>query len=379
VPLSIAVSFQVGTHGFLRALLSKDLKKIFVLDPRSVLFQRDWNRSHVREPHKKMAAVFGEPFQSIGIKQALQTSDLSEERAVAVTKACIEYQQKFRVLAEAEKKLKKYAKLLGADVLPPISNPQWFIPPYFLFTDQNDPWYAWNLQCAKAAVSIVGSQDLVPVLHFQKWGGGKDWKGLLAPYAALGINKVFVYPNDFHEHDAPLDELKAYAMAIRSADSIGMESYALHGGYFAVALQKRGLKGFGNGVGYGEWRDSSYHRGGTALARIYMPKLHRFLDPAVAQNLVDKDPTYFGVDSEFLEERVSTGRPLVDVSTTEALEHFMECRDAEISSVESSSLQGVVDALSATIARLEQIGGLEEQRYSPSLKVWRSALAADPQ
>jgi hypothetical protein len=60
-----------------------------------------------------------------------------------------------------------------------------------------------------------------------------------------------------------------------------------------IGLRKKGLSGFGNGVGYGEWRDSSYHRGGTAEARVYIPKLHRFLDPARAQALVDRSGDYF--------------------------------------------------------------------------------------
>jgi hypothetical protein len=375
VPLSIAVSFQVGTHGFLRALLSKDMKKVFALDPRATLFQRDWNRKLVRDPHKRMAEVFGEPFTTIGLKRALQTNDLAKPELKAFTQNCIDYQKNFRTLEEAEKKLAKYKKLLGTDVLPAITNPQWFIPPYFLFSTQNDAWYGISVECARAAIDFVDANEVAPVLHFSKWSAIKDWNALIAPYAEMGIKKLFVYPNNFREHEQTADELKAYVNAIRAIALAGLDPYSLHGGYFAMALDKCGLRGFGNGIGYGEWRDSNYHRGGTALPRIYLPKLHRFLDPARAQSLVNRDPEYFGADSELIEECLKTNRPLGGVSANEALEHFMECRDDELAFVESHDLDDVRNELATTISRLKELGGLERDEYSPSLQAWKEALA----
>jgi hypothetical protein len=105
----------------------------------------------------------------------------------------------------------------------------------------------------------------------------------------------------------------------------------------AIALEKKGLAGFGNGVGYGEWRDSGYHRGGSAEVRIYIPKLHRFLNAAEAQSLIAADTAYFIADSDLLTEYATSGKPLTEVQPQQALDHFMESRYQEMQFVRDHS------------------------------------------
>ena len=69
-------------------------------------------------------------------------------------------------------------------------------------------------------------------------------------------------------------------------------------------------------------RNSGYHKGGTADNRIYILKLHRYLDPPVAQALLDKDPEYFGTDTDLLSECVTVGRPLTNLSQAEVFGSF---------------------------------------------------------
>ena len=377
VPFSIAVSFTSGTYGFLRALLAKDRSKCFALDPRSALFQKNWNRANVREPHRKAAAIFGGPFCSAGLSRALTPEDFSTAETIKnVTEACIRFQTGFRVLQEEKRKLEKYRKLLGMETIPEIANPQTLIPPYFQFQDQRDPWFEVSMKCIGYATSIVTAQELSPVIHFADWTKFDGWTDVAKVLTTAKIPSVFLYPNDFKEHNASKSELEGYSQAVVALANLKLRPQMLHGGYFAVLLEKKGLFGFGNGVGYGEWRDSGYHRGGTAEVRIYIPKLHRFLDPAAAQALIQKDRAYFTADSDLLSGYALASKPLTEVQAPEALDHFMESRYQEIALVRTGSLDTTVAELNETVNRLQNIGELEMENYGRSLQRWSEVIAA---
>jgi hypothetical protein len=375
VPFSIAVSFPAATYGFIRALLGKDQSKHFALDPRSALFQQGWSRANVREPHRKMAAIFGEPFSSIGLQRALATQDLPDAAISEITKTCIKYQLDFRVLKDEQRKLDKYRKLLGVDTVPEISNPQHFIPPYFRFAAVGDDWYETSMKCNEAATTLVKADDICPIVHFGDWPEKDQWAAVAARLKTAGINSLFTYPNNFREHEAGAGELKKYAESTEALATAGLSTLALHGGYFAILLEKKGLSGFGNGVGYGEWRDSGYHRGGTADIRLYMPKLHRFLDTANAQSLVSRNQEYFTADSDLLTEYALAQKPLTAVTLQEALDHFMESRQREIESVRAKTLGDLTKELLQTVEVLKSIGQLEAETYGSSLSRWAVALS----
>jgi hypothetical protein len=375
VPFSIAASFPSGTYGFLRALLAKDRTKHFALDPRSALFQHRWKRANVRDPHRKAAAIFGEPFTTRGLTTCLEAKDFdSAERIGAITEACISYQKGFRVLQEEKRKLDKYRKLLGIDTIPEIQNPQRYIPPYFQIEDENDPWMEISLACIEHSAKLIPAAELTPIFHFSEWSKFDAWETVAGRFKASDITSFFLYPNNFREHEAKQDDLKAYVHAVALATEQGLACLALHGGYFAIMLEKRGLAGFGNGVGYGEWRDSGYHRGGTAEVRIYIPKLHRFIDPPAAQSLLEKDPDYFSADSDLLAECVAANKPLTAILPAEALDHFMECRDQEIHFVRENSEAVIVAELRETVSRLQKIGQLEVEKFGASLARWADTL-----
>lgn len=377
VPLSIATSFPDGTHGFLQALFAKDPQKQFVIDPRSPLFQKSWNRNNVRDPHRKMAEVFGPPFSTAGLSSKVGLLDLSVEALQSITTAAIEYQQKFRLRKQEQKKIDKYKKLLGVSDLPQIANPQLLVPPYFQFASIGDPWYGASMVCLNGALtSGVHAEDLRPILHFAGFDDIGDYHAAINLLLSMGIRSAFLYPNDFREHQATTKELQTYAEVVKAFSLAGIQPYALHGGYFAICLSRHGLRGFGNGVGYGEWRDSGYHRGGTAEKRIYIPKLHRFLEPAKAQLVINADPDHFASDSDLLAECVASKRPLDAISLEEALDHFLDTRRQELEFVKQHPIEEILRKLSETIVILENLGELERS-FARSLSSWRDALRVD--
>ena len=375
VPFSIASSFQSGTFGFLRALLAKDKSKKFALDPRSALFQHRWNRDKTREPHRKLAAIFGGPFLTSGLDRPLTPNDFSSENISLTTNLCIQYQLNFRVLEEPERKLEKYRKLLGLDAMPAISNPQRFIPPYFQFASLEDPWFDVSMRCIEHATTLVPADDLTPVVHFSPWKGIENWAIVADRLAAMGTKSIFLYPNDFREHDASEIELRKYAESVAVLVNKKISADALHGGYFAILLEKRGLAGFGNGVGYGEWRNSAYHKGGTPEVRIYIPKLHRFLDPVSAQFVITRGGEYFTAESDLLSGYALANKPLTQVQSQEALDHFMWCRQQEISFVNSNPVKALVEDLLETVEVLKSVGPLQVETYGPSLRRWAATLS----
>lgn len=150
--------------------------------------------------------------------------------------------------------------------------------------------------------------------------------------------------------------------------------FALFGGYFAILLSYFGLQGCSNGIGYGEWRDSGYHRGSTAANRIYILKLHRYLDPPHAQDLLDKDAEYFAMDTDLLAACVNARRSLTDLTPAECHDHFMECRQSEIEFVSSQSVGDAIAELQETVDRLASVGELESAEYGPSLGRWGAAI-----
>jgi hypothetical protein len=376
IPLPIAVSFPTGTYGFVRALCAKDKSKQYAIDPRTPLFQKTWNREKVRDPHRKMAGVLGEPFETKGLTSHLDPEDFEDYSVVeAVASRCIAFQNHFRTRKEDARKLAKYKKLLGVTELGELREPQFLIPPYFQFTDEDDPWFEVCMNFIDASLAVDSTSSVAPVIHFQNWSSISSWSALAERLGAKGLTACWLYPNDFREHLANEEQLTKYREAVSEFAESKVQTASLHGGYFSILLSHFGLGSFANGVGYGEWRDSGYHSGGTADIRIYVPKLHQFLGAPQVQSLIDKDPDYFAGDSELLASCVEASRPVTDVELAEALDHFIEVRKSEVDSVASTGIPAICTELDETVDHLKAIGPLEEEKYGASLRRWCSVLS----
>ena len=295
-----------------------------------------------------------------------------------MAKACLEYQQKFRTRDEDARKLAKYKKLLGVVELGHLCEPQFVIPPYFQFSKDNDPWFKVCMRLIDATVALKPSVPVSPIIHYDNWSSITAWAEFAKKLAAKGIGSFWFYPNDFREHTAEQPSLVSYRKAVQDVAATGVKAGALHGGYFAILMSKYGLASFSNGIGYGEWRDSGYHRGGTADIRIYVPKLHRFIGAPQVQSLIDRDPDYFGSDSELLSNCIEGQQPVTEVVLGEALEHFMECRRAELDFIESKGLPAARIELAETIEHLKALGKLELDEYGSSLQRWSNVIADEP-
>jgi len=377
IPLSIATAFPSGTYGFIRALCARDTTKQYAIDPRTALFQKNWDRSNVRNPHRKMVAVLGEPFNPVGLEESLKAEAFMEDSVVeSVVQKCLDFQRHFKLRIEDERKLEKYKKLLGLSSLGSLGEPQFLIPPYFQFEILDDPWYSVSKRCVLASQSHSHGIAIRPVLHFAQWSGISNWNECYHWMRDSNIRSFWFYPNDFKEHDAEINELKLYRSAVQSATDNHLEAYTLFGGYFGILMSYFGLTGFGNGIGYGEWRNSGYHKGGNAAKRVYLLKLHRFFDAPIAQALIEVDPDYFGNDTDTLSECIVTERSLNDLTLDDCLDHFMECRKIEMDFVATQPLEAAKAELSETIERLVS-KPQEYRKYGSSLKNWLAVICSE--
>lgn len=319
----------------------------------------------------------GGTFETKGLAYKLEPDDFSAEATLRyITNNCLTFQMNFKTREEDARKIQKYKTLLGISDLNDLGDPQFLIPPYFLFEKVGDKWYEINTNCIQHAIEMNFDAPIQPILHFEKWPDVKSWTSVLKILIDSNIDACWLYPDFYKEHDEDPTSLKNYRAIVESTTSKGVKPYVLFGGYYAILMHYYGLYGFGNGIGYGEWRDSGYHRGGTAMTRIYILKLHRYIDAPEAQNIIDKDSEYFAEDTELLSECASTGRRMADLTLVECLDHFMECRYAEMEFVDNNPVNTAIGELEETCKHLEKMGPLEMQQYGTSLNKWRDALVS---
>lgn len=375
IPLSIAISFPGGTFGFIQALCTKTSDKRYAIDPRTPLFQKTWNRDHVRDPHKKMAEVFGAPYDESGIKSFLTPGEFDSETIEKTTKNCIGFQLDYRGQENEKRKADKYKKLLGIDTLDELAEPVFLIPPYFEITSITDPWWGVNVSCITHTLTCNKGVPVRPVIHSSTALSYADWTHIVGVLITLGIEEVFIYPNNFKEHEANSTLLQNHKKSIEICTENGLKPYSLFGGYLAISMGYFGLDGFANGIGYGEWRDSNYHRGGQAGNRVYVYKLHRYLEPAAAQTLLDFHPSHFG-ESDLFIECAETGRSLVELSQAECNDHFLDCRVREIEFCESNSAADAASELGETIDVLKK-NPIMYNQYGKSLERWVKLILPD--
>lgn len=353
VPLSVATAFKDGTDGFIRALCKASPEKVYMIDPRSALFQARWDRKKKRDAHRRMATQLGKvALETLDADRAITVDDLTADAIEDMVRTSLAFQLDFGQQDNA--KLKKYAKLAGVATLGRLESPRRLVPPYFQFTSENDPWYSKTMAILEESQRYLKERDgsllteLCPVLHSRGFADVVDWGKVAGELKARAVQTAFLYPNNLKEIEIGLPDLQRYRDAVKAIAGAGVRCYTLHGGYFAVLLSKHGLAGFGNGIGYGEWRDSGYHSGGQANIRIYVPKLHRFVQANEVQFLLEAFGEFIAEDSDLLSGLLSSGGSALAVTTEQANNHFLDCRAAETKFVAEADIQAIKAELTST-------------------------------
>ena len=363
VPLSVATVFRQGTGGFVLTL-----KKPYAIDPRTPLFQADFDRSSIRRAHMEMADVHGPMVMEVFPERPLTPGDFNKEDIQDVARRVLQFQRQFA--ETSNQKVEKYAKLLGEKVGKVYEPPEFLIPPYFRARSRSDPWYSVSLELANAAAERKEDNKLAPVVHIMPSFPEEQFEAVAGDYLNDAFDGLIIFINNLKECEVPTEVLTNYARFVEALAVDKRPLMGLFGGYFTLLLRKIGLNCFSNAVGYGEYRDSGYHEGGQAVRRYYVPRLHRYFTDIEAQSLLDiVGERWFRCTCSICTRK----RSVTEFTSQELLDHFLNTRFSELEDARQGTLADLLDRLDDTDDRLSKQRGIPLDRYE-HLSRWVEAL-----
>ena len=344
VPLSIATVFKQGTGGFVLTL-----RKPYAIDPRTPIFQAEFDRDQIRPSHLLMARVHGSSVGEVFKTRPLQSSDITNSIIGDMARSVVSFQKEFA--AQSARKVEKYARILGETVENNYSGPEFLIPPYFRSANKSDNWYAISLSLAKAAALEKEEYRFAAVIHLTQDFPESEFESVAQDYSDEHFDGLIIYINDLREYFAPQSSLTQYARLVEALSRTNKPLLGLFGGFFTLMLRKIGLSGFSNGVGYGEYRNSGYHSGGQAVRRYYIPKLHRYFTDINAQSIVET------VNEPWIKCSCSicaSRERITDLTSQELLNHFLNIRFQELEYARANNLTSILDDLNETSEMLSR-------------------------
>lgn len=280
VPGTVAAFQKDGTGGFVLSLSATASAIPYVIDPRFPLFQQRIDTP--KKSHEALATILGLPESQKARDPVAEwfTAEKVERIAECWAKFNCGYQG-----AHAAK-FSKYAKRLGENLnVAQSSAPLLVLAPYVVAT--SDAW--WKLSCELYAATKRHVTKLAPKMDTVQVVAGESPADLVRLFRMVQ-SPVAIWVSDLNELRAEREEdiarLIDYGRAIAAGRQQKLQTFALYGGFFSVALGNFGLGGSSHGIGYGESRAwQELPQSGPPPARYYVPELHRYVSVEIAYNL----------------------------------------------------------------------------------------------
>lgn len=351
VPGTIAAYYADATAAF---VLSSDLD--YIIDPRTPLFQAlmdqprashyelanhlgDAVRQHLGDPDAGLSVQYGADFFTASVVEELVGGVLAFQRNYGGR------------APDIEEKLARYRRLLhealaqaGAEAPAPQTKPPHFVlAPYFVSASRNDRWWGICEAIWQECLRAPNPDQISPVVAVQS----SDFLGEALSLLPRGLNNsTFFWVQGMDERRAFEGTLREVWTAVSESSR---ELVNLYGGFFSICMHHAGLWGFNNGLGYSEarsWPELAVT--GAAAPRYYLPALHSYLTPRLAQLIVDADPEFACQCSVCL-----SGGPITSIRFHDLKRHFALTRTLERQTVEGSSVDEIADTLNETFDRYE--------------------------
>lgn len=188
--------------------------------------------------------------------------------------------------------LKFILKETGAS--PASVPPAYLIAPYFFINGANEEeWLRLNVRFVEEAKKIVTQNSWkMPiaaeiVITLASMLSKETRKRIVENYASVCPDLVMLWIDDFSEHDANEETLKAYICLLEEFGGYGIKVANLFGGFFSIATMRfsdkiTNLIAVCHGLEYGERKPVVPLGGGTPVAKFYSRNLHHRLPPRVA-------------------------------------------------------------------------------------------------
>lgn len=356
VPGTIATYYPEATAGF---VLSSGYE--YVIDPRTPLFQGSIDQP--RASHFTLAAAYGNEFAELLGDEAdrgprsFSLDSLSSNVLHQMTSAIVDYQRHYGSRATAPKvtaAFAKYEAILAAAGRGPIAEdrrarpPAFVLAPYFCASNIEDEWAVINRRIWEYCLRLDDPVSISPVVAIE------TTQQLGAALRAIpeGLSPfVFFWVPSFVERRVLLPTLMDMRHIVEETPR-ERQLINLYGGFFSICLSKSGLAGFNNGLGYSESRDwPELSATGAAPARYYIPRLHAFATPALAELVMRLEPRLRCPCA--ICTRASDR--LVGLSYAALKQHFAYARRSELDFVEASTRGVISDDLRQAFGLFESV------------------------
>jgi len=250
----------------------------------------------------------------------------------------------------SQQQLQKYLKFLKKPVPQRVvSEPIFYIPPYFYFESLDDLWYILTVELSNIAKTLTNISQLCPLLSISK-----DLLKKEVAYTILEdfgeFSRYIIHINDFDEKHETTSTLKSLARFVEILATSNKEVYLEHtGGFFALLLHYFGISGIITGIDMGEHKDIFAPSRGWKVDKLYVPLVHTRLPKIEVKAFYKKNLNLIcrcNICKKKWEETKENVITFVDsFSYLESKAHFVEARFQEKESIENSTIGDVINML----------------------------------
>jgi hypothetical protein len=356
VPGTIAAYYPDATAAFVLSL-GKD----YLIDPRTPLFQdvldppraSEFSLSRVYGP--RLASQLGSETEPQRVE--LTSEFYSQEILTEATRSIVEFQRGYSQQSSPkyQKARDRYRDLLALaspDAHLPDAGaarpPSFVLAPYFVARSPGDRWDKVNRDIWSICDQIPTPEGICPVVAVELVGALGSTLDQIPDHLS---KTVFFWVSTFDERHAPQSDLDTMWDTVRKKrEQLALVN--LYGGFFSICLAHAGLWGFGNGLGYSESRNwPQLSSTGAPPARYYMPRIHRYLAPAIADLVVRNDP-FFKCPCTVCQ---GAGWRVVDLTYTQLKLHFALARAWEVQLVSENSKSVLASELVESAERYQHL------------------------
>jgi hypothetical protein len=372
VPAHLAAHSPDGLWGFLKGIESPS----FFYDPMTYWFVLDpkhWTRGS--EEGRGLDAVM--PLRADDIRPAFRrlieeyglldavTSMGAAEFAAAIPdllpRAVIDFQRR-GINAKTDRAARKYALILRKPLDGMGFRPSRFVAPYVAM-DPSD-YRSVETQARLNDGALNQRQPADELWAVVAFSGAQAMRPIDDMGAFLRLDQfpgVGLWVGGLDEHSAPVRSLVLYRHIIRS---IRAPVWLMYAGYFGVLASFDGVQEISHGVFYTESKQLVGPVGsGPPADRYYIPRLHRFYEPARALAIIRAIPEFACLcpDCQPFEAlmdsamSVRAGSPMRAEWVARLQRHFLRSRAAEVEAVSGMVRTEAIQDLRLSADRISQL------------------------
>jgi hypothetical protein len=366
VPGTIAAFYAEATAAF---VLSSQLN--YVIDPRTPLFQdiiAPPRASHISlaqqcGPSLAAAVATAATGQYVSLAPGFFSPAVIQELVDAMLAFQMTYGGRAGTIGQ---KLARYRAMLSEASPALVSDtgsedrpPSFVLAPYFCVSGASDPWWRVVEELWRTCANRADASQICAVVAVDS---PETLRDIVARVPGALASTIFFWVQGFSERRMLEESLLAMWESVRSL-SVDKALVNMYGGFFSICTHHAGLWGNGSGLAYSESREwPELAATGAAPARYYLPALHTFVSPVVAQVITEADPE-FRCPCTVCQSYgwAVAGMPYADLKN-----HFALARSGEIRLVTSEPLGSIAASLSGAHERFSAVR-IELARRIPAI------------